>query len=424
MIIAAVLIQFYPIIFDLIMPLDEPRPCKLIIGVEYFVPQDKYFITKALHELITASICGLIMLTTATQMLIFIVHSIGMFKIASYRVRYSLEDSVLYMSNMEKERAICESIMQIVIAHRKAMKSSDVVISIFNVPVSIIAILAVLSLSTNLFRFLEAINLKDTVDLGISFVIITIHLVVLFAASLIGQKVMDYNNEIFRLIYNTSWYLMPVPSQKLILFLMQKAGKEFNLKLGFLFVGKIENFTTLLNNALSYVTVMYSAHNHYRLEHMTDKISPTLSANRDHIIQKRIINAVDIHRRAIEFAEFMLSNFMIIYLILIGVGISSLTINLFQLLHLLMLNDMNGVLECIILIAAHLIYLFFSNLDGQLITDHNTDVFKTTYTTRWYTVSLKTQKLLFLIMQRSTKNYYFIVGGVFAASVESFASIT
>ncbi|KAF3054369.1 Odorant receptor 312 [Nylanderia fulva] len=162
----------------------------------------------------------------------------------------------------------------------------------------------------------------------------------------------------------------------------------------------------------------------YRLEHMTDKISPTLSANRDHIIQKRIINAVDIHRRAIEFAEFMLSNFMIIYLILIGVGISSLTINLFQLLHLLMLNDMNGVLECIILIAAHLIYLFFSNLDGQLITDHNTDVFKTTYTTRWYTVSLKTQKLLFLIMQRSTKNYYFIVGGVFAASVESFASIT
>ncbi|KAF3054367.1 Odorant receptor 358 [Nylanderia fulva] len=258
MIIAAVLIQFYPIIFDLIMPLDEPRPCKLIIGVEYFVPQDKYFITKALHELITASICGLIMLTTATQMLIFIVHSIGMFKIASYRVRYSLEDSVLYMSNMEKERAICESIMQIVIAHRKAMKSSDVVISIFNVPVSIIAILAVLSLSTNLFRFLEAINLKDTVDLGISFVIITIHLVVLFAASLIGQKVMDYNNEIFRLIYCTSWYLMPVPSQKLILFLMQKAGKEFNLKIGLIFVGKMENFTMLLNHALSYVTVMFS----------------------------------------------------------------------------------------------------------------------------------------------------------------------
>ncbi|KAF3054366.1 Odorant receptor 299 [Nylanderia fulva] len=258
MIIAAVLIQFYPIIFDLILPFDEPRPCKLIIGLEYFVPEDKYFITKALHELITTIICGLIVLTTATQMLIFIVHSIGMFKIASYRVRYSLEDSVLYMSNMGKERAICESIMQIVIAHRKAMKSSDLMISTFNVPVSIIAILAVLSLSMNLFRFFQAITLKDTVDLGISFIFITIYLIVFFAACLAGQKVMDYNNEIFRLIYNTSWYLMPVPSQKLILFLMQKVGKEFNLKIGLLFVGKMENFTTLLNHALSYVTVMYS----------------------------------------------------------------------------------------------------------------------------------------------------------------------
>ncbi|KAF3054365.1 Odorant receptor 350 [Nylanderia fulva] len=260
-IIAIIIIQFYPIIFDLISPLDEPRPCKLIIGLEYFVPQDKYFITKALHELISAIICGLIMLTTATQMLIFIVHSIGMFKIASYRVRYSLEDSVLYMSNMEKERAIYESIMQIVIAHRKAMKSSDVVISIFNVPVSIIAILAVLSLSTNLFRvgiIYLMIYILNFVRSRNIFCFITIHLVVLFAASLIGQKVMDYNNEIFRLIYCTSWYLMPVPSQKLILFLMQKAGKEFELKIGLIFVGKMENFTMLLNHALSYVTVMYS----------------------------------------------------------------------------------------------------------------------------------------------------------------------
>lgn len=79
---------------------------------------------------------------------------------------------------------------------------------------------------------------------------------------------------------------------------------------------------------------------------MTDKISPTFSSKRDHIVRKRIIDAVDIHRRAIKlvfqtpkrskksigrilysyiifhifflffdnrFAKFMISSFMIIY---------------------------------------------------------------------------------------------------------------
>ncbi|KAF3054368.1 Odorant receptor 304 [Nylanderia fulva] len=259
--IVIIFLQLYPMIFDIVLPLDEPRPFKLIIRMEYFVSQERYFFTKALHELIIASLYGLIILATATQLVIFIIHSLGMFKIASHRIRHSIEDNVLYMSNMEKERAICESIMQVVIAHRKAMKFADNMMLSLNAPYCIIAIIAVFSLSVNLFRFVEAITTKNIDDLAISFLITVIHLLYMFVASYIGQKIIDYNNEIFRMIYNTSWYLMPVPSQKLILFLMQKAGKEFNLKLGFLFVGKIENFTTLLNNALSYVTVMYSAHN-------------------------------------------------------------------------------------------------------------------------------------------------------------------
>jgi len=48
---------------------------------------------------------------------------------------------------------------------------------------------------------------------------------------------------IFR--YNTSWYLMPVPSQKLILFLMQKSGKDFYLTIGFLLMAKMENFAAV-----------------------------------------------------------------------------------------------------------------------------------------------------------------------------------
>lgn len=47
MIIGIFFIQFYPIILDIVLPLDEPRPYKLLVTLEYFVSQDKYIYTSA-----------------------------------------------------------------------------------------------------------------------------------------------------------------------------------------------------------------------------------------------------------------------------------------------------------------------------------------------------------------------------------------
>lgn len=68
----------------------------------------------------------------------------------------------------------------------------------------------------------------------------------------------------------------------------------------------------------------------YRLEHINDNIPSVSKFEKDRIIRKRIINAVDVHRRAFEFAEYMLYSFENFYFILIGIGVSSLTINMFQ----------------------------------------------------------------------------------------------
>ncbi|XP_072744259.1 uncharacterized protein [Anoplolepis gracilipes] len=206
--------------------------------------EDKYVYIKALHEFVIILLCGLMMITTSMQLIIFTFHSFGMFKIASHRVKHSIEASVLRTSSLTKERAICQNITFAVIAHRRAMEFSNLFVSTFNIPYCILAIVGILSLSINIFAFLEAITVsKNMEDATISFFGTVAHLAYLFVANYIGQKVIDYNNEIFRLVYGTSWYLMPISSQKLILFLMQKTGKEFNLKIGFILEGKIENFT-------------------------------------------------------------------------------------------------------------------------------------------------------------------------------------
>jgi len=78
------IIQLLPYILDVMLPLDKPRPRKLIIMAEYFISQDKYFITKVLHEIVLIVISASIMFATASQLLVFSCHSFGMFKIARF----------------------------------------------------------------------------------------------------------------------------------------------------------------------------------------------------------------------------------------------------------------------------------------------------------------------------------------------------
>lgn len=40
---------------------------------------------------------------------------------------------------------------------------------------------------------------------------------------------------------------------------------------------------------------------------------------------------------------------------------------------------MNGMLACGFLVIGHFVYMFIGNLAGQIVTDHNTDIFNTMY---------------------------------------------
>ncbi|XP_025073549.1 uncharacterized protein LOC112552471, partial [Pogonomyrmex barbatus] len=247
-IIGIVMVQFLPNILDIVLPLDEPRPRKPIIMAEYFVLHNKYFYTKILHEIVLIVIYTSILFATSSQLLVFSCHSFGMFKICSHRIEYSIEDSVLHVPNPGKKSAIYRRIMHVVIAHRRAMDFCNIMISSFNIPYCIITIVGLISLSINLYGFVEAVIIsKNMENFTMYFFTTTGHLVYMFVANYIGQKVIDYNNELFKLSYDTSWYLMPVSSQKLILFLMQKTGKEFYFTIGSMFIAKLESFATVRN---------------------------------------------------------------------------------------------------------------------------------------------------------------------------------
>lgn len=77
-----IFIQYISILFDIVMPLNESRPRKLLFPMEYFIDQQKYFYAITIHIAM-----GLLFLTTsgvATEMfsLVNALHAFGLFKIA------------------------------------------------------------------------------------------------------------------------------------------------------------------------------------------------------------------------------------------------------------------------------------------------------------------------------------------------------
>ncbi|XP_025073957.1 uncharacterized protein LOC105426783 [Pogonomyrmex barbatus] len=68
----------------------------------------------------------------------------------------------------------------------------------------------------------------------------------------------------------------------------------------------------------------------YRMEQaMTIKVFKKISTKDEIMIHKEIIYAIDIHRKAIKYVELLLSNFEGSFILLILVGVISLSLNLF-----------------------------------------------------------------------------------------------
>ncbi|XP_011705592.1 PREDICTED: uncharacterized protein LOC105460800, partial [Wasmannia auropunctata] len=68
----------------------------------------------------------------------------------------------------------------------------------------------------------------------------------MFTGNFIGQRIIDHNNDVFVTAYNVQWYKTPLQIQKMILFLLQRGGKEFTLNIGRVFDVSIEGFATVI----------------------------------------------------------------------------------------------------------------------------------------------------------------------------------
>ncbi|XP_020295569.1 uncharacterized protein LOC109860709 [Pseudomyrmex gracilis] len=111
------------------------------------------------------------------------------------------------------------------------------------------------------------------------------------------------------------------------------------------------------------------------------------------------------------------------YNVLLPLAVTSLSINLYRLSYLIMMEDYYEMIISFIFVLSHFWYMGFCNYAAQEISDHSGEIFYRTYNAQWYTASLRAQKLLLFVMQRGMKYNVTVICGLFVGSLEGFATL-
>ncbi|KAF3054362.1 Odorant receptor 335 [Nylanderia fulva] len=253
------LMQFFPIILDIVIPLNESRLRRSIFITEYFIDQEKYMYAILLHYIL-ALIIAIAALGSVTLIIItYALHISALLNIASYRMENAIEWSILAISSPTREYLLCQRIIHAVTLHRRTSEFIKFFQSKFMVFFAVLIIIGVSSLSLNLFQFLRLIKMnKNIIESMLHGALIFIHLAYMFLINYVGQILIDRGKMLFKATYNGMWYAAPLHTQKLLLFIMQKATVNMHVGYGNTFIASLEGFATLVNAAVSYFTVIYS----------------------------------------------------------------------------------------------------------------------------------------------------------------------
>ncbi|EZA46364.1 hypothetical protein X777_00236, partial [Ooceraea biroi] len=205
-------------LLDIAADVNESNIRRLPILMECFVDQQKYFFV-CLLSIFLIVLCGFATVAaTETFYMSLIQHACGLFQIARF---------------LEMSKA--------------SYKSTYFVL----VP------LGVLSVSVNLYRLSLLITIKDYHELIISFMFVLGQFWYMFFVNYIGQEVIDHSGNVFHRIYNAHWYVAPLKTQKLLLYLMQRSIRHCTIVIGGLFVPSLQGFATVKRQFLKLKVIFY-----------------------------------------------------------------------------------------------------------------------------------------------------------------------
>ncbi|XP_076226750.1 uncharacterized protein LOC143174883 isoform X2 [Nomia melanderi] len=206
-----------------------------------------------LHLLLASTIGLLTLACTEASLAVFSFYLSGLFEIASYRIRNTIDDVALSASS---EPIVLQPGLEI---HQRALEVAKNLTGNMMMSYLLAILVVVVSFSMNLYRlFLAALEMDRIDNLIISFEFVLVHVIIMFLNNCSGQKLMNTSVKVFNEVYNSLWYSIPPKSQKMLLFVLMKSSAAVQFNLAGLFIPCYEGFMMMINSSFSYFTVLYS----------------------------------------------------------------------------------------------------------------------------------------------------------------------
>ncbi|KAH0946911.1 hypothetical protein HN011_007303 [Eciton burchellii] len=244
---------------DNVMSTNGSQSHRLQIAVEYFIDQQKYYYLILLHINAAIFVGVLTFLAMGTLMIVYLQHTCGMFRIACYRIEHAMKINIFRKIDLNSETLIFRKIVYAVNIHREAMRLTELLVSSFDKTYFCLTVLTVIALTFNLFQIFQSLTSESNIiEAIIPTGTVLVLVLYMFFANFFGQHITDHNNEVYDVAYNMKWYMCPLHIQKLIILLLQRKAKEFQLTCGGLFVASFECFASLTKATMSYFTLLHS----------------------------------------------------------------------------------------------------------------------------------------------------------------------
>ncbi|KAL2731687.1 odorant receptor 49a-like [Vespula maculifrons] len=254
------LLPIFPLVMDIVVPLNESRPLKPIFKGEYFIDEDKHFFPVYFHMSISIAISITALITGDALFLMFNSHICGIFAAVGCRLENFLKDQIdskYSINNISKDKCL-ENVRYSIRNHKSALKFAELIESFYSVSLLLQAGLSLICMSISLFEMLIVVENRAEAFRYFNFAVA--QLLHLFCMCYPGQRMIDYSTDIRIKAYNGLWYEAPLSIHKLLILVIRKSLEPSYLTAGKIFIFCLETFATILQTATSYFMVISSVH--------------------------------------------------------------------------------------------------------------------------------------------------------------------
>ncbi|XP_070523776.1 odorant receptor 13a-like isoform X2 [Cardiocondyla obscurior] len=182
-------------------------------------------------------------------------------------------------------------------------------------------------------------------------------------------------------------------------------------------------FVTYIEHVCSMFNVVGSRFERLFCNHNNEATKFINTDNTDNTYCKKIALIVHAHRNALRYAQLLEDTFTVPFAMQILLVTIALSITLLQMVQQ---DDSSNILQTIrytLYVFGQLIHLFFLSFEGQKLIDHSLQIREKIYNSCWYKVSVKSQKLITLVMIKSLRLSYLSAGKIYIFSLESFTTV-